>query len=122
MKREFLDLAEAEGVSDIEELNTILDRAVTLKNMLKNEERVDKVARYVAEHFRSTIEPMGYKAFLVGVDREACALYKEALDKYLPPDIPRWSLAHRGRKTRTGCNATNSLTTGRGYSQALPQA
>jgi type I restriction enzyme R subunit len=29
---------------------------------------------------------MGYKAFLVGVDREACALYKKALDKYLPAE------------------------------------
>ena len=31
---------------------------------------------------------MGYKAFLVGVDREACALYKGELDKHLPPE---WS-------------------------------
>src|SRR3972149_93508 len=30
------------------------------------------------------LRPLGYKAFLVGVDREACALYKKALDKYLP--------------------------------------
>jgi hypothetical protein len=30
--------------------------------------------------------PLGYKAFLVAVDREGCALYKEALDRYLPPD------------------------------------
>lgn len=29
---------------------------------------------------------MGYKAFLVGVDREACALYKKELDKHLPED------------------------------------
>jgi type I restriction enzyme R subunit len=32
------------------------------------------------------IEPLGYKAFLVGVDRPACAKYKKALDKYLPPE------------------------------------
>ena len=31
---EFLSLAEAEGVADIEELNKILDRAVNLKNFL----------------------------------------------------------------------------------------
>ena len=29
---------------------------------------------------------MGFKAFLVAVDREACAMYKAALDKYLPPE------------------------------------
>jgi len=86
LEKEFLDLKEAEGMSDVEELNKVLERAVTLKNMLKNKERVEKVARYVANHFRKTIEPMGYKAFLVGVDREACALYKQELDKYLPAD------------------------------------
>ena len=86
LDKEFLELAELEGVSDIEELNQVLDRAVNLKNMLKNRERIDKVARFAAEHFRSTIEPMGYKAFFVAVDREACVLYKKALDKYLPPE------------------------------------
>src|SRR5690606_29093682 len=30
------------------------------------------------------VEPLGYKAFLVAVDREACAFYKEALDAILP--------------------------------------
>ncbi len=86
LEKEFLSLAEAEGVSDIEELNKILDKAVTLKTFLKSEDRIDKVARFVAEHFTTNVEPMGYKAFLVGVDREACALYKQALDKYLPAD------------------------------------
>jgi type I restriction enzyme R subunit len=32
------------------------------------------------------VAPLGYKAFLVGVDREGCALYKQALDRYLPPE------------------------------------
>ena len=86
MEKEFLALAETEGIADIEELNKILERAVNLKNFLKGRERVDKVARYVAEHYRENVEPLGYKAFLVGVDREACALYKEALDKILPPE------------------------------------
>ncbi|MFQ5830569.1 MAG: type I restriction endonuclease subunit R [Candidatus Methylomirabilia bacterium] len=86
LEREFLDLVEAEGVSDIEELNRILDRAVSLKAFLKASDRVEKVARFVAEHFRENVEPLGYKAFLVGVDREACALYKKALDRLLPPE------------------------------------
>lgn len=85
LEKEFLDLAETEGISDIESLNKILEKAVNLKNMLKSKERIEKIAKYVAEHFREYIEPMGYKAFLVAVDREACALYKEELDKYFPP-------------------------------------
>jgi len=86
LEKEFLDLAEAQGISDIEELNKILDRAVNLKTFLKAADRVDKVARFVAQHFRENVEPLGYKAFLVAVDREACAQYKRALDQYLPPE------------------------------------
>ena len=86
LESEFLNLAEAEGVNDIAELNKILDRAVNLKNFLKADKRVDAIALYVAEHYQQNIEPLGYKAFLVGVDRPACAKYKQALDKYLPPE------------------------------------
>lgn len=86
LEREFLDLVEAEGVSDIQDLNRILDRAVTLKAFLKSADRVDRVAKFVAEHYKANVEPLGYKAFLVAVDREGCALYKDALDKYLPPE------------------------------------
>ena len=86
LEREFLNLADAEGVSDLEELNAILDRAVRLKEIMKAPARVDEVAADVAKHFRENVEPMGFKAFLVAVDREACALYKTALDKHLPPE------------------------------------
>ena len=86
LEKEFLDLIDAEGVSDIDELNKILDRAVKLKTFLKSSDRIQKVAEFVARHFCDCIEPLGYKAFLVGVDREACALYKEALDQLLPPE------------------------------------
>jgi len=83
---EFLSLAEAQGISDIEELNKILDKAVNLKNFLKSKDRIDKIACFVAEHYKHNVEPLGYKAFLVAVDREACALYKKAIDKYLSPE------------------------------------
>jgi type I restriction enzyme, R subunit len=89
LEKKFLSLAEAEGVSDVEELNAILDRAVELKEMMKAPDRIDKIAKYVATHFRENVEPMGFKAFVVAVDREACALYKKALDKYLPADYSR---------------------------------
>src|SRR4030043_2073112 len=86
LNKEFLELADAEGISDIEELNKVLERAVNLRNMLKNRERMEKVAKYVADHYKAYIEPMGYKAFLVAVDREAGAIYKALLDKHLPSD------------------------------------
>lgn len=88
LEREFLNLAAEHGVSDIEELNAVLERAVNTRNFLKGQGRIEKVGKFVAEHFKQYIEPMNYKAFLVAVDREACALYKKELDKYLPKE---WS-------------------------------
>ncbi|MFA5061683.1 MAG: HsdR family type I site-specific deoxyribonuclease [Patescibacteria group bacterium] len=88
LEKEFFQLAETEGISDIDELNRILDRAVRLKTFLKADERIEKVAKFVAQHFKENVAPLGYKAFLVAVDREACAKYKEALDQYLPAE---WS-------------------------------
>lgn len=88
LEREFLNLAEEHGIADIEELNAVLERAVNTRNFLKGQGRIEKVGKFVAEHFKEYIEPMNYKAFLVAVDREACALYKKELDKYLPAE---WS-------------------------------
>ncbi len=85
LEKDFLRNAEIAGVSDIETLNTIMEKQVTLRNMMKNRERMESIAQYISEHFRRNVEPLGYKAFLVAVDREACALYKDILDKYLPP-------------------------------------
>ena len=86
LDKEFFALAGSEGVTDIEELNRVLDRAVGLRTFLKADERVAKVAAFVAEHFQQNVLPLGYKAFLVAVDREACAKYKRALDRLLPPE------------------------------------
>ncbi|MEZ7004894.1 type I restriction endonuclease subunit R [Streptomyces sp. AD55] len=85
---EFFALAEGEGVTDIEELNRVLDRAVGIRAFLSADDRVEQVAEFIASHFRENVDPLHYKAFLVAVDRETCAKYKMALDRYLPPD---WS-------------------------------
>lgn len=84
LDKEFLDLREMEGVSEIEEIDAVLNKAVALREMMKAEQRVSRIAQFVAQDFLERIEPMGFKAFLVAVDREACALYKEALDALLP--------------------------------------
>ena len=89
LDKEFFALADAEGVTDIDELNNVLERAVGLRTFLCADDRIEKVAAFVAQHFQENVLPLGYKAFLVGVNREACAKYKKALDKLLPPE---WSV------------------------------
>ena len=86
LDREFFDFAEADGVTDIEELNRVLDRSAGLATFLTADDRIEKVADFIADHFRKNVEPLGYKAFVVGVNREACARYKRALDQRLPPE------------------------------------
>ena len=86
LEREFFALASAEDVTDVDELNKVLDDAVGLRTFLKADERVANVAQFVAQHFKENVDPLGYKAFLVAVDREACAKYKAQLDKLLPPE------------------------------------
>lgn len=86
LDKEFFELAASEGITDVEELNHVLEKAVALRTFLKADERVENVAQFVAKHFTQNVSPLGYKAFLVAVDREACAKYKQALDKLLPPE------------------------------------
>ena len=118
LDKEFFALADAEGVTDIEELNTVLDRAVGLRTFLTADDRIEKVAAFVAEHFKENVLPLGYKAFLVAVEprglrqvqagaRQAAAagmvggrLHRERRRRRRPA-AGRRAPAHRG--ARGGC-------------------
>jgi type I restriction enzyme R subunit len=88
LEEQFFALADEQEVTDIDELNKVLDRAVGLRTFLGSDQRVEQVAEFVANHFKENVDPLGYKAFLVAVDRETCAKYKRALDRHLPSE---WS-------------------------------
>jgi type I restriction enzyme R subunit len=90
LDKEFFQLANTEGITDIDELNRVLDRSVGIRTFLTADDHINEVAQFVATHFQETVHPLGYKAFLVAVNREACAKYKQALDRHLPPE---WSEA-----------------------------
>lgn len=89
LEAEFFKVVEEAGIASIEELNKILDKAEKLKAVLKADDRVNRIAAHIAKHYREYVEPLGFKAFVVGVDREACALYKQAIDRYLPEDYSK---------------------------------
>ncbi len=88
LDNEFFNLAQSEDVTDVEELNRVLDRAVGMRAFLSADDRVERVAEFVANHFQENVDPLHYKAFLVAVDRETCAKYKVQLDRHLPAE---WS-------------------------------
>ncbi len=89
LDKEFYEVVEKEGVVSLEGINKIIKKAKKLKAVLKSRDRIDKIAKHIAEHYKKYVEPLGFKAFIVAVDREGCALYKEALDKYLPKEYSK---------------------------------
>ncbi|PMQ02375.1 MAG: deoxyribonuclease HsdR [Dictyoglomus sp. NZ13-RE01] len=89
LEKEFFKIVEEEGITSLEGINKIIERAEKLKSILKSYDRIDKIAKHIAEHYQKYVEPLGLKAFIVAVDREACALYKEAIDKYLDPEYTK---------------------------------
>ncbi len=74
----------AEGLSD--EDKGELSKNVTMKAIMYDRKRIRKVCEHIVNHFKTKIEPNGYKAQVVVYDRECCLMYKEELDKLLPEE------------------------------------
>jgi type I restriction enzyme R subunit len=69
-----------------EEQKELRKKVRVIKAFAKKPERVKLVAEDIASHFKEVVEPTGLKAMIVTIDREACVLCKNAIDKSLPPD------------------------------------
>ncbi len=53
------------------------------KELVRHPDRVDIVLNKLIAHFLAHPDPSGFKAQLVAVDRKACVVYKDALDRRL---------------------------------------
>jgi type I restriction enzyme R subunit len=74
LDKEFFELADAEGVTDIEELNKALDRAVGLRTFLTADDRIEKVAAFPNSAVNADEQRQLRSALyrpLLGVEREA---------------------------------------------------
>lgn len=81
----FDELAAAGELTDAQRVH-LSRRAASIEHLIKSPDRVQKVAADIAEHFREKVEPNGFKAQVVVYDKDACVLYKDALDVLLGPD------------------------------------
>ncbi|MCB0024999.1 MAG: HsdR family type I site-specific deoxyribonuclease, partial [Caldilinea sp.] len=84
--QEFYATVEEEGAGSQEALSRLLQRADKLMAVLKSPHRIDEIVQHIVAHFQEHVAPLGFKAFTVTPDREACMLYKQAFDRYLPVD------------------------------------
>lgn len=56
--------------------------------LVKLPKRMEMIARDIVEHYKLYVEPNGFKAQIVAIDREAVAIYKKYLDELVPSE---WS-------------------------------
>jgi len=52
------------------------------KTLMKKQERIEVLAEDIAKDFKERLEPQGFKAQVVAIDKEACVLYYKELLKY----------------------------------------
>lgn len=52
------------------------------KTLMKKRERIEVLAKDIADDFHERLEPQGFKAQVVAIDKEACVLYYNELLKY----------------------------------------
>lgn len=52
------------------------------KTLMKKQERISVLAADIAKDFKERLEPQGFKAQVVAIDKEACVLYYNELLKY----------------------------------------
>ena len=60
-----------------------LSKKVNIKAIFYDPKRIEKVCKHIVKHYRSKIEPNGYKGQIVCYDRECCIRYKEEIDKLM---------------------------------------
>ncbi|RZJ56293.1 MAG: HsdR family type I site-specific deoxyribonuclease [Flavobacterium sp.] len=72
-----------------EEADALNKKSAKMAAFLKSPERVAKIVKDIATHFKDKVLPHGFKAMIVTPDRFACTLYKEELDNYFPKEASR---------------------------------
>ena len=61
--------------------------AAKMAVLVKAPERVRAICADIAQHFQEKVAPNGFGAQVVTFDRESCLLYKQELDRHVPPEM-----------------------------------
>lgn len=73
------------GLSDLDKDN-LSKAAAKMAVLVKTPARIQQICADIAQHYQAKVEPNGFKGQIVTFDRASCLLYKNELDKLLPPD------------------------------------
>mgnify|MGYP000109071338 CR=1 FL=1 len=61
--------------------------AAKMAVLVKSPERIRAICVDIAQHFQEKVAPNGFGAQVVTFDRESCLLYKQEIDRHLPPEV-----------------------------------
>lgn len=73
------------GLTD-EDKDKLGRAAATMSILVKAPKRIRAICSDIAKHYLDKVAPNGFGAQVVTFDRESCLLYKQELDKHLPPE------------------------------------
>ncbi|WP_206483013.1 HsdR family type I site-specific deoxyribonuclease [Thalassotalea sp. G2M2-11] len=88
LDKAFEEFKESAALTD-EEADELNKKSAKMSAFLKSPERVEKIVKDIAEHFKAKVAPHGFKGMIVTPDRHACVQYKEELDKYFPEEASK---------------------------------
>ena len=88
LDKAFEEFKESAALTD-EEADELNKKSAKMSAFLKSPERVEKIVKDIADHFKAKVAPHGFKALIVTPDRHACVQYKQELDKYFPEEASR---------------------------------
>jgi type I restriction enzyme R subunit len=84
---EFIEFEEKEiKTLSKEEQKEIRKKIKVIKAFVKKPERIKAIVEDLVNHFKEVVEPTELKALIVTIDREACVLYKNAINNFLNPN------------------------------------
>jgi type I restriction enzyme R subunit len=75
-----------QGLTD-EDKDRLGKAAAKMSILVKAPERISAICGDIAKHFQEKVAPNGFGAQVVTFDRESCLLYKQELDRHLPPEV-----------------------------------
>lgn len=75
-----------QGLTD-EDRDRLGKAAAKMSILVKSPARIRAICADIAKHFQEKVAPNGFSAQVVTFDRESCLLYKQELDRHLPPEV-----------------------------------
>lgn len=74
------------GLTD-EDRDKLGKAAAKMAVLVKSPARIAAICADIAKHFQEKVAPNGFGAQVVTFDRQSCLLYKQELDKHVPPEL-----------------------------------